>query len=119
MANPLELWIGMDEGVGDYLLIEQRLLPIQIGQHTVQRCESLLHALLNVRPLGLRNDDRKQVKGPRAIHAFRITINVVDDSVLTDDFFRLSAVVIEALDARCSEGVYEPLPMRPNFAHAV
>ena len=76
-------------------------------------------APLNLSPFGLRNDDRKQVEGPRPIHTLCIAVHIVDDAVLADDFFCFPAIGVETLNAGRSEGIHETSPVRPDVPHAV
>jgi len=92
--------------------LEQGLRPINIGDDRIEQMRALRHATLDMRPLGLADQERQQVERPRPRLAV-IRVDVVTDVVIADLLRDRSVVILQSRDAVFAEPL-EELP--PRFA---
>ena len=74
--------VALHQGAGQQAAAQQLLRAIDVGHHAVEQAGALQHAALDVRPVALREDQRKQVHRPGPLRAVGVGIDVVGDAVV-------------------------------------
>ena len=74
--------VALHQRAGQQAAAQQLLRAIDVGHHAVEQAGALQHAALDVRPVALREDQRKQVHRPGPLRAVGVGIDVVGDAVV-------------------------------------
>ena len=101
---------------GEVPLAQQALRSVEIGEHAVEQRGALRDGGLDRAPLANREQQRKRIELPRAIHAERVAVDVVGDAVLSDQPIGLTPAPQRLVAAEPRERTHQPAPVRAQFA---